>query len=112
MEQNILSSDSPIHLLYMTASDTAEADRIVHALLSARLITCANIMPAHKSIYFWEEEVRYAQEVAVIMKAPATNFSAIEALVKDLHSYDVPCLVVLPVETGHAPFLEWIQCIG
>lgn len=91
----------------MTASPR-EVDDICAALLERKLIACANIMPAHKAMYRWEGRVQSENECAVIMKSAAEKFGAIEAALKDLHSYDVPCLVQLDIKKGHDPFLQWI----
>ena len=93
----------------MTASSEEEASKIANALLEKELIACANIFPAHKTLYKWKGVTTDNLEVAVILKSHAKHFSAIEDTVKDLHSYDVPCLVQLPIEQGHAPFLDWIS---
>ncbi len=91
----------------MTASPR-EVDDICSTLLGRKLIACANIMPAHKAMYRWEGRVQSENECAVIMKSTAEKFGDIEAALKELHSYDVPCLVQLDIKQGHAPFLQWI----
>lgn len=94
-------------LLYMTASPR-EVDDLCSKLLERKLIACANIMPAHKAMYRWEGRVQSENECAVIMKSVAEKFKEIEEAVKELHSYDVPCLVQVEIKDGHEPFLQWI----
>lgn len=93
----------------MTASSKGEAEIISKALVEERLVACANIFPAHGSLYWWEDKVESAQEVAVIFKSRSELFDKIENKIKALHSYDVPCIVSWPIEQGHKPFLEWIE---
>ena len=96
-------------VVYMTASSKEEAEIISKVLVEERLVACANILPAHSSLYWWDGEVESAQEVAVIFKSRPELFDKIESKIKELHSYDVPCIVSWSIEKGHVPFLEWIQ---
>ena len=96
-------------IIYMTAASQDEAQSISKTLVEERLVACANILPAHSSLYWWEGKVESAQEVAVIFKSRAELFPQIEARIRALHSYDVPCIVSWPIEQGHAPFLQWIE---
>ena len=96
-------------MIYMTASSADEAQRISRVLLEEKLVACANVFPAHTALYRWEEKVETAEEVAVIFKTRAEHFEKVEAKIRALHSYDVPCIVSWPIEQGHAPFLQWIE---
>ena len=96
-------------LIYATYKDVAQARDISKALVEARLVACANILPAHESLYWWDGAVQNAFEVAVIYKTRAENFAAVEAKIKELHSYDCPCIVALPIGQGYKPFLDWIM---
>jgi periplasmic divalent cation tolerance protein len=66
-------------------------------------------MPAHNSYYFWEGEIKYEQEVGVLLKTKKSLFKEIEEKISELHSYDTPCIISLPIEKGHQPFLNWID---
>ena len=72
------------------------------------LAACANIIPGMTSIYHWEGKLARESEVVLILKTRAELFSAIEARVKELHSYDNPCIIALPIAAGAAPFLAWL----
>ena len=99
---------SPL-FVYITCADHAEAREIADAVVGQRLAACANILAPHESVYWWEGKVQQGQEVAVILKTRAELFEKLETAIKSLHSYDVPCIVALPIEKGHGAFLEWIQ---
>ncbi|MCF8496455.1 MAG: divalent-cation tolerance protein CutA [Alphaproteobacteria bacterium] len=92
----------------MTASSPEEAEFISGALLEKNLVACANIFPAHKAVFRWNGALQTAQETAVFFKTRAELFPALEAEIRRIHSYECPCIVALPIETGHAPFLEWV----
>lgn len=102
-----IMSAKPI-FIYMTCAADEEAEEIVKDLLDRSLIACANIFAPHRSFYNWEGRVENAPEVAVLMKSQADKFSAIEAHVLALHSYECPCLVSWPIERGHDVFMQWI----
>lgn len=95
--------------VYVTCASRDEARNMADAIVGQRLAACANIMAGHDSVYWWEGKVQSAQEVAVVFKTRFDLFPALEAAIKEIHSYDVPCIVALPIETGHEPFLKWIE---
>lgn len=95
--------------IYMTAADRDEAGCIAETLVDERLIACANILGAMESVYRWDGKVTRGSEVAVILKTRSELVDAAVARAAALHSYDCPCLVVLDLAGGHAPFLEWIS---
>lgn len=96
-------------IIYVTCGDRGEAEKISRTLVERRLVACANILQPHGAVYWWQGKVEAAEEVAVILKTPAEKFSEVEQAIKDLHSYDVPCIVAWPIERGYAPFLDWIE---
>ena len=99
----------PLQLIYCTLSNELEAKALAKHLLDLKLIACANIFPAHTALYNWEGAVQEEAEVAMLMKAPEHLFSAIEAAIKEKHSYDTPCIVTLDAEKVHEPFACWVR---
>ncbi len=95
--------------IYITCSTHAEASSIAETVVGERLAACANIMAPHKSVYWWDGKVQKGEEVAVILKTPADMFERLKNRVLELHSYDTPCIVALPIEAGHEAFLQWIE---
>jgi periplasmic divalent cation tolerance protein len=96
-------------IIYLTCSDQNEAKELVTILLNKKLIACANIMQPHSSLYSWEGEIKENEETAVILKTKTSLFKEIEEKILELHSYDTPCIISLPIEKGHQPFLNWID---
>ena len=96
-------------LLYITASDQEEAVRIGHALVEERLAACANVIPSMRAIYRWQGAVQDEAESVLIVKTEASLAETVTARIKALHSYEVPCVLVLPVSGGNADFLRWIE---
>lgn len=95
-------------LIYITADGADEARRIGRALVEARLAACANILDPMTSVYWWEGKVQEGQETVLIAKTTADHVAALTAMVGELHSYDCPCIVSLPIDGGNPAFLEWI----
>ncbi|MEF2146224.1 MAG: divalent-cation tolerance protein CutA [Desulfovibrionaceae bacterium] len=96
-------------LVYMTAPDMAEAERIAEALLERRLAACVNVLPGMSSFYRWQGRVEKSEEVVVLAKTRTVLVSELSETVAGMHAYDCPCVVALPIMGGHSPFLSWIS---
>ena len=96
-------------MIYVTCSDEAEAGRIGRAVVEERLAACANIIAGMRSLHWWDGVVQEAGEVVLIAKTRAERVAALTARVKALHSYDVPCVVALPLTGGNADYFAWIE---
>lgn len=94
--------------VYVTASDRDEAVRIGRALVEDRLAACANVIDGARSLYRWEGEVRDDSEAVLILKTRAGLMDALASRVKEMHSYDVPCIVSWPILDGNAEYLSWL----
>ncbi len=95
-------------LVYTTFPDIETARGAAGEMVKQKLAACANLFPAHESIYEWDGNVQNETEHAVIFKTTSEKVKDLEKAFIAAHPYDVPCFVVLPVEDGHTPFLEWI----
>ena len=98
-----------LSLGYITFPTKAEAKNIILALLDEGLIACANIIPGAESYYWWEGQVQSANEVVAIVKTRAANEEKIIRLVKELHSYECPCVVFTSLDYGNPDFLKWVD---
>lgn len=96
-------------MVYITTPDLDVARRIARTLVEERLAACANILPGVESFYRWQGAVQHDQEVALIVKTRAALLEALMERVVALHPYEVPCIVALPLNQGHEPFLRWID---
>jgi periplasmic divalent cation tolerance protein len=100
--------ENGIRLIYITMNGADEARRIGRALVEARLAACANIIDPMTSVYWWEGKVQEGRETVLIAKTTAAQVDALTQKVRELHSYDCPCVVALPVDGGNRAFLDWI----
>ena len=96
-------------LIYMTCESAAEADRIGRALVQERLAACTNMIPGMRSIYWWDGAVQTGEEVVLLAKTRTERVDALIARVRELHSYQVPCAVELPLAHGNPDYLAWIE---
>jgi periplasmic divalent cation tolerance protein len=97
-----------VKLVLVTLPDEAAAEAVVVRLVEEGLVACGNIVPAVTSIYRWQGVVERATEVLVVFKTTAGVARRLVARVPELHPYEVPEVLVLPVEAGHGPYLEWV----
>ena len=98
-----------IFLVYITASNKEEACRIGKALVEEKLAACANIVPEMNSIFYWEGKLNEASESILIVKTSEERLQELIGRVKELHSYDVPAIVVLPIFDGNPDFIDWVK---
>lgn len=94
--------------VYVTASSMAEAEQVARHVLARRLAACANAFPL-RSWYWWQGAVEQAEEVGLLLKTRREHVPALEAAVREVHSYSVPCVVAWPIEAGSQPYLDWVR---
>lgn len=102
------SEDLKYCMIIVTFADEAEAEKIVSELLSEKLIACAQLQDI-KSRYIWKGELVKDKEVLAFLKTRRERYDEVEARVKELHSYEVPEIICLPIEKGLRKYLEWID---
>jgi periplasmic divalent cation tolerance protein len=97
-------------LVVMSTFPSADkAAEIARALVDAKLAACVNVLPTVRSIYRWQGAVSDDSEALAIIKTTAERYDAMAAMLVSLHPYEVPEIVALPVATGHAPYLAWLD---
>ena len=99
-------SDNKIVLT--TAGSREEAAKIARALVDRRLAACVNVVGPIDSVYRWKGEVESAQEWLLIAKTTAEASERLCAAIRELHSYELPECIVLPIEGGSPEYLAWI----
>jgi periplasmic divalent cation tolerance protein len=96
-------------VVLVTCESAKQARKIARALVDRRLAACGNVIDAPvRSIFRWKGKVESAKEFLLILKSSRRRFTAIDAAVRQLHSYDVPEIIALPVTEGSRGYLDWI----
>ena len=85
-----------------------DAERIARALVEERLAACVNIVPGVVSIYRWKGNVEQESELLLVIKTLAERVDALKARLLEMHPYELPEVVVIPIGGGHGAYLEWI----
>ena len=102
-------STPPASLGLPTAANPEEASRLARTLVEERLAACATLIPDVQSIYHWQGQVESSTETLLLLKTGPDQLPALEDRLHELHSYQTPEFLVLRVEAGSHPYLEWLQ---
>lgn len=104
-------SDERFLLVMTTCNQRTSARRIGDGLVEQGLAACVNIIPAIESVYRWQGRIEHDEELLLIIKARASDYARLEQAIKDLHDYELPEVVAVPIETGSADYLNWIKTV-
>ena len=99
-----------LRLIYITTKDKEEAKKIGSALVKEKLAACANIIDGMESIYHWKGDIETDTECILIAKTTNQNVRKLTERVKELHSYEVPCVISLTLteQEGNEEYLDWL----
>ena len=102
-------SASEFVFVYVTSPTVELARSIARVAVERKQAACANIIPQMHSIYSWEGQTREETEAVLILKTQKNRLSQLKETVLELHEYECPCFLALPIADGHQPFLDWLQ---
>jgi len=94
-------------VVFITASEQ-DAPKIAQALVERKLAACVNLVPV-RSIYKWKGKIEDDKENLLVIKTKKSKIDPLKKILKELHSYEVPELIVLPIEDGLPDYLNWID---
>lgn len=97
-----------IVFVYTTYPSIVEAETAGRALVERQLAACVNILPGMVSIYRWQGAIERGEEAVMIIKTRATLAKDVRAAVKEMHSYDTPAILVIPIESVDSEYLSWL----
>ena len=95
-------------VVLVTTPSADVAASIARALVDEGLVACGNVVPAIRSIYRWEGKVHDDAEALLVLKTERRLVPELKLRLQSLHPYQVPELLVLPVEDGLGPYLDWV----
>ncbi len=97
-------------IVILSTVDSAELGRkIAGALVSEGLAACVSIIPSVRSIYRWQGKICDEEELLLVIKTTGGRFEDIRRRIRDLHSYQVPEIIALPIGTGDANYIQWLR---
>lgn len=92
-----------------TLPDQAAADKLATALVEERLAACAQVIGPVLSTYRWRSNIEHASEWYCHLKTAVSRLPALQKRIRELHPYEVPEIVALPIVDGDASYLKWIE---
>jgi|SRR5271163_3124880 len=95
-------------LVLTTCGSLEEARSIAHTLVERQLAACVNITSQIESVYRWQGKVETATEWLLVIKTTAEASSALREALIELHSYELPECIEIPIEDGSEAYLQWI----
>ncbi|MGL6299223.1 MAG: divalent-cation tolerance protein CutA [Methanobacteriaceae archaeon] len=95
--------------VYITTSSNEESEKIARVLLEKRLVACCNIVEKINSMYWWDGEIVNDSESLIIAKTLRNKFDDVKSTVKDIHSYDIPCILAIPIIGSSENYKNWIE---
>ena len=96
-------------IVFVTAKNSREANKIANKLIMGKLVACANVIKGIHSIFRWKGKVDKVNETLLILKSKKSCLPKIIKMVKKYHSYDVPEIIALPITGGSKDYLNWIK---
>jgi len=96
-------------VVFITVGSTEEGEQLARALVEEKLAACVNRIAGVQSTYRWQGQVVTDQEQLLVVKTSAAMFDQLEQRVRELHSYDVPEIVTVPIVRGSAAYLNWLS---
>jgi len=96
-------------IIVLTTIDKEDrADKIATALVERQLAACVNLMPLAVSVYRWREKLCRDREIMLFIKTSAHLFNEVRDTIRELHTYELPEVIALPIAVGEEKALEWI----
>jgi periplasmic divalent cation tolerance protein len=96
-------------VVLVTAPDLEIARQLAKQALTERLAACVQILPGLESHYWWDNQITQGQEILVLFKTTRDQWPLLAARIRELHPFDVPQIVAVPIESGFTPYLNWIR---
>ncbi len=102
-------NSNTFQLVLSTCAGKKQARAIASALVEARLAACVNIITKAESVYLWEQKVVRDKELLLIIKTRSSQFEQVKQVIEDIHSYELPEIITVPLSAGSAAYLNWLD---
>jgi periplasmic divalent cation tolerance protein len=99
---------SDFSITLTTCANEQDGERIAQSLLEANYAACVNLLPGVRSMYKWQNKICNETEVMLVIKSSKKNQQAVEALISQIHTYEVPEIVHLSIDSGSESYMNWL----
>lgn len=96
-------------VVHCTCPDEDVARHIAAMLVKQRLAACVNLLPQVMSVYRWQDKIEQGQEVLMLIKSDTAHFEMLKETILDMHPYELPEIIGVPIHEGHPEYLAWIK---
>ena len=96
-------------MVFNTCDSAEIASSIAETLVSKKLAACVNLVKGIESVYQWRGEIEHDKEILLIIKTRQSLFSQVQNAIQELHDYELPEIIAVPIEAGEKKYLNWIQ---
>lgn len=97
-----------VFVVLSTAASAEEGIGIGRQLVEERLAACVNVVPGARSLYLWDGALQETDEALLVIKTRRDRYPALARRIQELHSYTVPEILAMPVESGAQPYVDWV----
>ncbi|MBD3204636.1 divalent cation tolerance protein CutA [Candidatus Woesearchaeota archaeon] len=94
--------------VYITAGNAGDAKKISRHLIEKKLIACTNIFPI-ESMYKWKGDIKEETEFVIIAKTIQEKYEQVKQELKEIHTYETPCIVSWEIKKGNKEFIDWVN---
>jgi len=101
-------SEQEVLLVLTNLPDRASADRVANTLVTEGLAACVNVLAECTSVYRWQGKIEHTNEVPLLIKTTRATYPQLESALRQLHPYEVPEIIALPVSAGLPEYLNWV----
>ena len=96
-------------IVFVTCESKEQAENIAQSVVTNKLAACVNVLPGIRSCYVWERKLTWSDEVLLLIKTTRGRFDQLQDRIKELHSYEVPEIVSVPIEDAFDKYIAWID---
>lgn len=96
-------------VIFITSGSEEEAKRLGRVLVEEKLAACVNIIPGVESLYWWKGKIESSKEWMLVVKTQGKMVNRVVKRVKEIHSYEIPEVIALPIVEGNRDYLQWIS---
>ncbi|RPI71056.1 MAG: divalent-cation tolerance protein CutA [Geobacteraceae bacterium] len=98
-----------ILMVFVTVPGLKDGSRISKGVLNSRLAACVTIIPGVRSMYWWEGKIARANEAMLVVKTTRNQYRRLERKIMELHPYEVPEIIAIPLVAGSPQYIEWVK---